>query len=96
MIIEPEDDHATVQFVQPGRDRVSRRFRIEGRFEEREVVVLNSANVTVPGGHIQFTDTTLMPGRFTILIGETVFDVMPGGIDVDGRPFEWLHGESSE
>jgi hypothetical protein len=49
----------------------------------------------IPGGRIEFADTTLMPGRFTIRLGQTVFDVMPSRINVDGQDFEWLHGDPS-
>jgi hypothetical protein len=92
MIVEPNDGHATVQFMQPGTGLISKSFSIDGQFEGREVVVLDSPTVTIPGGRIDFADTTLMPGRFTIRLGETIFDVMPRGIDVDGQHFEWRRG----
>jgi hypothetical protein len=93
MVVEPNGDYATVQFRQVGAGLASNRFRVDGHFEKREVVILDSPAVTIPGGRIEFADTTLMPGRFTIRIGRTVFDVMPRSIEVDGKQFEWFHGD---
>jgi hypothetical protein len=92
LVIEPDgDNHATVQFTQAGRGLTSKSFRIDGHIEKRDVVVLDSPAAAIPGGHIEFADTTLLPGRFTIRLGQIVFDVMVGGIRVDGRFSEWLH-----
>jgi hypothetical protein len=89
MVVEPDDDHATVRFIDTGKGLASDSFRIDRRIGERQVVVLDSDSVTIPGGQIEFADTTLMPGRFTIRIGQTIFDVMPSRIDVDGKHFWW-------
>jgi len=89
MEVEPEDDHATVRFIDAGPGLVSDAFQIDRRIAERQVVVLDSDSVTIPGGQIEFSDTTLLPGRFTIWIGPTIFDVMSRGIDVDGEHFWW-------
>jgi hypothetical protein len=96
LVVEQNDDHATVQFMQAQTGLISKVFPIDidRHFEGRQVVVLDSASVIIPGGRIEFADTTLLPGRFTIRVGQTVFDVMQSGIDVDGQPFEWLHGDS--
>jgi hypothetical protein len=89
MVVEPDDDHATVRFIDAGTGLVSDSFRIDRRVAERQVVVLDSDSVTIPEGQIEFSDTTLMPGRFTIRIGQTIFDVMSRGINVDGEHFWW-------
>jgi hypothetical protein len=89
MVIEPGDDQATVQFSNPGSGRRSQQFPVEVNCEQRQVVILDSPSVTIPGGRIEFADTTLLPGRFQIRFGEKVFDVMVGTIEVDGQPFEW-------
>jgi hypothetical protein len=95
MVIETDDGVATVQFVQPGKSLVSKSLRIDldRPLEGRHVVALNSPTVTIPGGQIEFADTSLMPGRFKIRLGRTLFDVMPAGIHVDGQHFEWVHGD---
>jgi len=89
MVVEPDENHATVRFIDAVTGLVSDSFRIDRRIAERQVVVLDSDSVTIPGGQIEFCDTTLLPGRFTIRIGPTIFDVMSRGIDVDGEHFWW-------
>jgi hypothetical protein len=96
MVVEPGNDHATVQFFQTAAGRASKPFRIDGHFQKREVVILDSPEVTIPGGRIEFADTTLLPGRFTIRLGQAVFDVTQSGITVDGEQFEWLRADPSK
>lgn len=95
MVIEPEDDHAIVRFTQAGARLFSKPFRIDHHVERREVVVLDSPAAKIPGGSIVFADTTVMPGKFTIRIGEKRFDVMSRGIEVDGESFDWLEGDQA-
>ena len=94
MVVEPVDDHGAVQFAQVGTGRISQTFQIDSRFETRQVVVLDSAAATIPGGQIEFADITLMPGRFKIRVGQSLFDVMSGAIYVDGQYFEWRRDDS--
>lgn len=89
LIIEPEDDHARVHFLQPGTGQVSKTFPISLRLDDRREVVLDSATVAIPSGRIEFADTTILPGRFKLRFGDTLFDVMQRGINVDGQLSEW-------
>ena len=94
MVIQPDDDHAVVHFFQPGKGLISRSIRLDIPVQKRENVVLDSPSTAIPGGRIEFADTTILPGRFKIRIAETLFDVMVNRIEVDGKPIEWLDNNS--
>ncbi|MSR56700.1 MAG: hypothetical protein EXS05_03385 [Planctomycetaceae bacterium] len=96
LIIEPENDHASVQFTQPNARLVSRSFPINLHFDERHEVILDSASVSIPGGRVEFADTTILPGRFKVRFGETLFDVMQNGIEVGGQLTDWKTDDSRE
>ena len=66
MTIEPDDGHAMVQFVRPDAGLISESFRVNIACERREEIALDSVEVEIPGGEIEFADTTLLPGRFMI------------------------------
>lgn len=95
MTIEPEGDHAIVRFFQPGKNLISPPFRTGLRVDRRHEIVLDSRSIEIPGGQIEFWDTTILPGRFTIRLGETLFDVMSAGIDVNGSPTQWLANDAA-
>jgi hypothetical protein len=38
---------------------------------------------------IMFSDTTILPGRFKIAIGEMEIDIMPHRIVIDGNELKW-------
>ncbi len=92
MTVEPDDGQAIVQFVQPDAGLISESFQVKIRCEKHEEIVLSSASAKIPGGEIEFADTTLLPGRFMIRIGGSRFDVMQRRIDVDGKPSDWRPG----
>jgi hypothetical protein len=50
--------------------------------------------VSIPGCVVEFYDTTLLPGRFQIRIGDVLFDVMERGIEVGGKEVDWKPAES--
>jgi hypothetical protein len=94
MVIEPSGDRAVVQFTRPDFGLISKSFPIELHLEKRQQITLDSPATTVPGGRIEFADTTILPGHFRIRVGESLFDIMVRGIEVNGQQFEWLHDDS--
>jgi hypothetical protein len=89
LIVEPNDGHSRVQFRQPGVGLVSDWFLIKMAFAERLEVTLDSISAPIPGGRIQFADTTILPGRFQLQIADDNFDLMERAIYVNGRPSSW-------
>ena len=69
---------------------MSRGFRVDIHVEKRMNLVLDSSSTAIPEGRVEFADMTILPGRFKVQIGQSLFDVMERGIDVDGRSSEWL------
>jgi hypothetical protein len=92
--LEREGDHATVQFVHPswvGTGIVeSQKFPINSQPSAPFVTKLMSSETIVPGGIIEFSDTTMFPGHFRIRFGDRVFDVMSSRIIVDGKDCDWV------
>lgn len=93
LVIEPAGDQAHVTFLRPGTGLKSRDFAVNMNISKRCEVVLESAAVQIPGGRIEFADTTVLPGRFRLRLGDSRFDVMQVGIDVDGRMSDWVREE---
>jgi hypothetical protein len=93
LIITPADEGAAVQFIRPtgsaGKDLASPWFVIAGPVSSPSKTVLASAATEVPGGIIEFADTTITPGRFRVRLGGKVFDVMEARIVVDSIDHEW-------
>jgi hypothetical protein len=92
--LEPDGEHATVQFVNPklvsNNEIASPKFAIDTRQSAPFETKLMSSETIVPGGTIEFSDTTMLPGRFRIRFGNRVFDVMSSRIVVDGKDTDWL------
>jgi hypothetical protein len=88
MILRPTGGRAVVQFLQPDRDVKSPEFPVNLAVDRSFEIVLNG-DVAIPGGEIEFSDTTFLPGRFKIRIGDTLFDVMEYRIVVNGTDIRW-------
>lgn len=89
LLMEPGNGKANVQFVQPGAGLVSPRITVMLGLDKPYDLSLDAASVPIPGGHIEFADTTILPGRFKMRIGNKLFDVMVREIYVDGKPMRW-------
>jgi hypothetical protein len=89
MTLRRVDDQALVQFVRPGRRLVSPQFPVNLPSARPQVVELRSDDVSIPGCVVEFYDTTLLPGRSQIRIGEVLYDVMESGIVVGGKELDW-------
>ncbi|CAN5899174.1 hypothetical protein BH23PLA1_BH23PLA1_08560 [soil metagenome] len=89
LTIHPDGDHTLVQFSWPNEGLLSPTFRVAVPVDEPQVIVLGRGEVTISGGVVEFSDTTLLPGRFQIRLGETHFDVMSSHLRVDGEKFDW-------
>lgn len=89
MIVLPESGGAVVQFIQPSEELVSPRFHVRQSVDSPKSVVLDSPNVQLPVGELEFADHTFLPGRFTIRIDNKRFDVMQNRIDVDNTIIDW-------
>ena len=87
--LEPADGRTVVRFSQPDRGLVSPDFPVDLEIEAPTVVDLRSGAATIPGSTIEFSDTTMWPGRFRIRVGRTLFDVMERGMIVDGVERDW-------
>ncbi len=94
MVIEPDGNHAIVHFEQWDADLISKSVRIDSVTDERREIILDSTTAVIPGGHIEFADMTILPERFRIRVGQTLFDVMQRGIEVDGDASEWLQANA--
>jgi|GEM_PF-2859517 len=89
MILEPAGDHAVVRFISPGPGLSSDQFPVSLPISERQEIVLDSERVLIPGGRVVFSDTTILPGRFTIQIGDMLFEIMSSRIVLNGENLEW-------
>jgi hypothetical protein len=89
LTIRPIDGVAEVQFRQPGPHLVSPQFRVDLELESPLTLVLDSCDVKIPGGSIEFCDTSPLPGRFRMTIGRTAFDVMEAYMEVNGTTYGW-------
>jgi hypothetical protein len=89
MVVRPKEQGATIQFLQPGEGLVSPTFQLEVKIDSPKTIVLDSDDVDIPFVTIEFSDVTLLPGRFTILIGDTRFDVMQNRIHVNDDIYDW-------
>jgi hypothetical protein len=65
-------------------------FDVAGPVARAYRVELVSDDVVIPEGTIEFSDVTILPGRFRIRLGGSEFDVMEARILVDGKEHAWL------
>ena len=91
MSLWSEKGESFVQFGLPAEGLTSRKFPVKVPVDAPQVVDLRSRSSAIPGCKIEFFDTTILPGRFKIRIGASLYDVMERGIFVDGKEFEWRH-----
>jgi hypothetical protein len=84
MTLRRADGRAFVRFARAEVKLVSPEFRVDIPVEKPQEVVLRSDAVAIPGCVIEFCDTTILPGRFKIRIGDALYDVMERGIVVEG------------
>ena len=89
MTLRRSHGRAVVQFARPDRRLVSPEFPINLPIEESRVAILRSDDVAIPNCVVEFYDTTILPGRFKIRIGDTLFDVMERGIIVGDKEYDW-------
>jgi hypothetical protein len=89
MTLRRTDGQAFVRFARADVKLVSPEFRVDIPLETPRVILLRSDDVSIPGCVIEFFDTTILPGRFKIRIGEVLYDVMERAILVDDKEFDW-------
>lgn len=89
MTLRRVDGQTVVQFTRPGRRLVSPEFPVNLPLADPQVVELHSDDVPIHGCVVEFHDTTLLPGRFRIRIGDRLFDVMERGIEAGGKKVDW-------
>lgn len=89
MTLKPSDGRAVVQFEQPDRNLLSDEFEIELKLETPRTFELRSGTIPFPDVTVEFHDTTLLPGRFRLRVGNTVFDVMQRAVIIDGHEHKW-------
>jgi hypothetical protein len=89
MTLRRVNGQSIVQFAQVDIGSVSPQFPVNLPIETQQVVDLRSEDVSIPGCVVEFCDTTMLPGRFKIRIGEVTYDVMEKGIEVAGKVFDW-------
>jgi hypothetical protein len=92
MELTPGEGQAVVRFYQPSARLQSRDFAVDLELDRPVVLTLDSADVPVPGGAIEFMDPFALPGRVKLRVGRTSFDLMESRVLVDGRPYEWEKG----
>jgi hypothetical protein len=99
MIITARKDSSIVRFVQPrkyeGYRPTSPKFAVEAVVQKSLELELGDAAKNLPGATIEFSDTTILPGRIRIRYGGRTFDVMESRIIVDGADVSWLHDEGN-
>jgi hypothetical protein len=83
------DGQVVAQFARPDLKMVSPEFPIDLPIGEPHAAILRSRELSIPGCIIEFCDTTILPGRFRVRIGKSLFDVMEARIEADGRVFDW-------
>jgi hypothetical protein len=96
MTITPFEGGAQIQFLEPSAHYVSPVFKVDVPFQSPYVVKLDSDELPIPGATIEFSDTTPMPGRFKIRVGQTLFDIMEERIFVDRREYSWIRKRPGE
>jgi hypothetical protein len=89
MVVRCAEGQTLVQFLRTDEGLASPEFRVNMPAASPQEVDLRSGNSVIPGCSIEFSDTTILPGRFKIRIGTTLFDVMERGIFVEGKEFDW-------
>lgn len=92
MMLQSVDGQTVVQFAWVDRlhDLVSPEFPVNiSAGSPHTVSLLSADSVQIPGCRVEFFDRTILPGRFTLRIGDTVYDVMERAIIVDGKEFDW-------
>ena len=89
MTLRRADGQVIVQFARGDLNLVSPEFPANVPLDTPRVVVLRSHDVSIPGCVVEFCDTTILPGRFKVRIGEVLYDVMVRGIVVDDKEFDW-------
>ena len=89
MVLKSDGGHSLVQFIQPDRSLISREFPVDLVLDSPQEFELCSNEISLPGCTIEFSDTTMLPGRFQIRIGHALFDVMQRGIIVAGKEYDW-------
>lgn len=92
MTLKPSNGRAVVQFGQPDRNLLSDEFNVELWLETPRTFDLRSGAISCPNVKVEFYDTTLLPGRFRIRVGRTLFDVMERGVIIDGYEHAWHRG----
>lgn len=94
LIVEKNDDGATVQFV---KDDVvkSEKFPISIPISHPYNMRLTRQTAEVPNGTIEFSDTTVLPGQFRIRFGDDTFDVMWARIIVNDKNYFWPDEKAS-
>jgi hypothetical protein len=91
MTARRSDGQTFVRFLWPDEGLASPEFRVALPIDSPREIELRSAKSAPPGVSIEFCDTTILPGRFQIRIGSSLYDVMERGIIVDGKEFDWQH-----
>jgi hypothetical protein len=93
LMLEPHGEGTLVQFIQPiGLDEkmeVSPKFKIDVPSTEPFQAVLTNSSVAVPGATIEHGDTTILPGAFHIRFGDSLFQLLPPRIIVNGQDYDW-------
>lgn len=93
MVVTASTKSTTVKFVQPrGFDNLreeSPDFLVEAAVAQSIELDLRDVEKSLPGATIEFSDTTILPGRIRIRYGGRTFDVMSSRIIVDGVDESW-------
>jgi len=58
-------------------------------FTDPQFVEIRSRGDTVPVGEISFVDTTILPGRVTLVLEGNEIDIMSRALIVNGAEYEW-------
>jgi hypothetical protein len=89
MTLTPASGRCLMQFSQPDRGLVSPMFIVDLPVGSPRAIELRSDAIPIPGCKVEFYDTTLLPGRFQLRVGKTLYDVMGARIEVDGKIYRW-------
>ena len=89
MQITPSPEGGKIRFFQPSAKRVSPDFEMKYPFKFTYSIELTSSENVIPGGTIEFSDVSPLPGRFKIRIGDTLLDVMEQSIFVNDQVYGW-------
>ena len=85
----PEPDTTVVQFTYPAEHLQSPIFRVPKFVDDPFESELTSTETILPNATIEFADTTIMPGRFKIRVGDSLFDIMSSAINFNGVNYAW-------